>query len=107
MNVVETKGIEKVYDGVVPVRAVDNVDLVIENNEFTANFFPEQTYLLRVKGKGFGRNQIRIMMGVLIKLGRGDITLQYIKDSLKPESKEVMDYIAPASGLILNKIEFE
>ena len=46
-------------------------------------------------------------MGALIKLGRGDITLQYIIDSLKPESKEVMDYIAPASGLILNKIEFE
>ena len=80
---------------------------LIENNEFTANFFPEQTYLLRVKGKGFGRNQIRLMMGALIKLGRGDITLQYIIDSLKPESKEVMDYIAPASGLILNKIEFE
>ena len=47
------------------------------------------------------------MMGALIKLGRGDISLEYIKDSLKPESIEVMDYIAPASGLILNKIEFK
>jgi len=26
---------------------------------------------------------------------------------LKPESDYVMDYIAPASGLILNKIEFK
>jgi tRNA pseudouridine38-40 synthase len=80
---------------------------LIENKIFTANFFPKQTYLLRVKGKGFGRNQIRLMMGALIKLGRGEITLKYIENSLKPESKEVMDYIAPASGLILNKIEFE
>mgnify|MGYP000861505769 FL=1 len=52
------------------------------------------------------RNQIRLMMGALIKLGRGEISLEYIENSLKPESKEVMDYIAPASGLILNKIEF-
>ena len=46
------------------------------------------------------------MMGALIKLGRGEIDMEYIKKSLKPESKYVMDYIAPASGLILHKIEY-
>ena len=80
---------------------------LIENNLYSANFFPEKSYLLRLKGKGFMRNQIRLIMGALIKLGKGEITLQYIEDSLKPESKEVMDYIAPASGLILNEIKFE
>ena len=80
---------------------------MIENKIFKANFFPKHTYILKVIGKGFGRNQIRLMMGTLIKLGRGDVSLQYIKDSLKLESTEVMDYIAPASGLILNKIEFD
>ncbi len=80
---------------------------LIDNNEFTANFFPEKSYILKVRGKGFGRNQIRLMMGVLIKLGRGEVSLNYIEDSLKPESTEHLDYIAPASGLILNKIEFE
>ena len=80
---------------------------LIENKVFKANFFPDETYLLRVRGKGFGRNQIRLMMGALIKLGKGEITLKDIENSLKPENTEVMDYIAPASGLILNKIEFE
>ncbi|MDO6596738.1 tRNA pseudouridine(38-40) synthase TruA [Oceanihabitans sp. 2_MG-2023] len=80
---------------------------LVENTIFSANFFPEKTFMLRVKGKGFGRNQIRLMMGALIKLGRGDITLAYIKNTLLPESTEVMDYIAPASGLVLNNIEFE
>ncbi len=80
---------------------------LIKNKLFTANFFPKESYMLKVRGKGFGRNQIRLMMGVLIKLGRGEVTLDYIKESLKPESVEHMDYIAPASGLILNKIEFE
>jgi tRNA pseudouridine38-40 synthase len=46
------------------------------------------------------------MMGALIKLGRGDIDLNYIKESLNANSTYVMDYIAPASGLILHKIEF-
>ena len=80
---------------------------LIENSIFEANFFPKHTYILKVIGKGFGRNQIRLMMGALIKLGRGDISLLYIEDSLKPESAVVIDYIAPASGLILNKIEFD
>jgi tRNA pseudouridine38-40 synthase len=87
-------------------RTIDTCELT-ENALYTANFFPKKTYTLRVAGKGFGRNQIRLMMGALIKLGRGEISLDYIKNSLLPESNEVMDYIAPASGLILNKIEFE
>lgn len=86
-------------------RTIDVCELQ-ENDLYTANFFPEKTYVLRIVGKGFGRNQIRLMMGALIKLGRGEISLDYIKNSLLPESTEVMDYIAPASGLILNKIEF-
>lgn len=87
-------------------RTIDVCELV-ENTVFTANFFPEQSYLLRVRGQGFGRNQIRLMMGALIKLGRGEISLDYIRQSLTNESTEVMDYIAPASGLILNKVEFD
>ena len=79
---------------------------LIENTLYTASFFPEKSYVLKVIGKGFGRHQIRLMMGALIKLGRGEIDLEYIKNNLKPESQEVMDYIAPASGLILHKVEF-
>jgi len=79
---------------------------LLENILYTASFFPEKSYVLKVIGKGFGRHQIRLMMGALIKLGRGEIDLEYIKNSLKSENLEVMDYIAPASGLILHKIEF-
>ncbi|GAA4899189.1 tRNA pseudouridine(38-40) synthase TruA [Flaviramulus aquimarinus] len=80
---------------------------LVENTIYTANYFPEKTYILRVKGKGFMRNQIRLMMGTLIDLGKGKLTLEAIKTSLLPNSTVKMNYIAPASGLILNKIEFE
>ncbi|WP_178985288.1 tRNA pseudouridine(38-40) synthase TruA [Winogradskyella helgolandensis] len=80
---------------------------IVDNDIYTANFFPEKSYVLKVVGKGFMRNQIRLMVGCLIKLGRGDVTLDYIEDTLKMESTEVMDYIAPASGLILHSVNFE
>lgn len=80
---------------------------IIENNLYSANFFPKKTYILRVKGKGFMRNQIRLMMGTLIDLGKGKLTLQDIKASLLPGSDIKMEYIAPASGLILKNIDFQ
>ena len=80
---------------------------LVENTIYTANYFPKKTYILRVRGKGFMRNQIRLMMGTLIDLGRGKKSLEDIKNSLLPESTVKMEFIAPASGLILNNIEFD
>ncbi|WGD36155.1 tRNA pseudouridine(38-40) synthase TruA [Olleya sp. YS] len=80
---------------------------LVENTIYTANFFPKKSYILRVRGKGFMRNQIRLMMGTLIELGQGKRTLEDIEASLKSDYKYNMQYIAPASGLILNSIEFE
>ncbi|MEO8773015.1 MAG: tRNA pseudouridine(38-40) synthase TruA, partial [Xanthomarina sp.] len=88
------------------IRSVESCDL-IENNMISASFFPKESYLLKVRGEGFGYNQIRTMMGTLVKLGKNQITLDYLAESLQPESTEVMNYIAPASGLILNTVEFE
>jgi tRNA pseudouridine38-40 synthase len=88
------------------IRTLESVEIV-NNTIYTANFFPEQSYVFKVVGKGFMRNQIRLMFGALIKLGRGEISLDYLEGTLKMESKEVMDYIAPASGLILHAIDFD
>lgn len=79
---------------------------LVENTIYTANYFPERTYILRVRGKGFMRNQIRLMMGALIDLGKGKLSMETISKSLEQDSFIKMEYIAPASGLILNKIEF-
>ena len=62
--------------------------------------------MLRVIGKGYGRHQIRLMMGALIALGRGEVDLEFIEESLRPNSTIKINFIAPASGLILHKIEF-
>jgi tRNA pseudouridine38-40 synthase len=80
---------------------------LVENTIYTANYFPKNSYILRVKGKGFMRHQIRLMMGALIDLGKGKIALETIIQSLEQDCFIKLEHIAPASGLILNKIEFD
>ncbi len=79
-----------------------------ENTVYQANFFPEISYLLTVRGSGFKRNQIRLLMGVLIDLGRGKVDLEFIKKTLQPKENRIkLEHIAQASGLFLNKVIFK
>lgn len=79
---------------------------IVENDLLTANFFPEKSYFLKIRASGFKRHQIRLIMGALFQLGKGEIDMDFIEKSLEPENNVVMTNIAPASGLILNSVEF-
>ena len=80
----------------------------IENNTaFFASFFPEKSFLYRIRSRGFLRNQIRLMMGQLLCLGRGEIQLEDIRKSLMGDVSQPFKTIAPASGLMLNRIDFD
>jgi tRNA pseudouridine38-40 synthase len=80
---------------------------LVENDIYTANFFPEKSYVLKVRGKGFKRHQIRLMMGILIDLGRGDVNLEFIKSTLNAENRIKLEHIAQPSGLILNNVDLD
>ncbi len=79
-----------------------------ENDILTANFFPKTSYVLKVQGNGFLRYQIRLMMGVLVELGKHEKPLDYIIDSLKENNdRKFLRNIVPGSGLQLYHIEFK
>ncbi|MDT0646532.1 tRNA pseudouridine(38-40) synthase TruA [Zunongwangia sp. F260] len=80
---------------------------IAENDLFSASFFPKQTYVFHVHGEGFLRHQVRLMMGALIQVGKGELSVEQIQQSLTGTPDLQMDYIAPASGLILNKVGFK
>lgn len=88
------------------VRHIEKSEIVA-NTFFNADFFPEPSYAFVVQGKGFMRNQIRIMMGQLLLLGRNEIDLDYHLSSLETGFPHHLSLVAPASGLILNRVEFE
>ena len=78
-----------------------------ENHLLKASFFPEKSWVYHIHAKGFLRNQIRLIMGQLLRLGRREIHLDDIHNSLLHPDDSPLEYIAPPSGLILNKINFE
>jgi len=80
---------------------------LIENKEFTASFFPQQSYVLKIKGIGFKRNQIRLMMGMLIELGKHEKTWEEFLETLDGSKRIKLSYNAPASGLQLYKVDFQ
>ena len=80
---------------------------LVDNTEITASFFPEKSYIFHIHSAGFLRHQVRLMMGALLQVGRGELSLDDLENSLKPGVEMQMDYIVPASGLLLNKIGLE
>ena len=79
-----------------------------KNTILTANFFPKTSYVLKVQGEGFLRYQIRLMMGVLVELGKHNISLDFIINSLKEDNdRKYLRNIAPGSGLQLYDIKFD
>lgn len=86
-------------------RVIDSCE-IIENNDFTASFFPETSYVLKVRGKGFLRYQIRLMMAALFELGKGNLDVEFIKNSIAENNDQKhLKTIAPSSGLQLYDIE--
>lgn len=80
---------------------------IVPNTLLQANFFPEESYALVVKGAGFMRYQIRMMMGALFQVGKGELSLETISASLQHNSTILLTTVAPGSGLLLNKLSFE
>ncbi|GGD38660.1 tRNA pseudouridine synthase A [Muriicola marianensis] len=78
---------------------------ITENKELTANFFPDKHYVLRVRGDGFMRYQIRMMMGALVLVGSGKMEPAILQKALQEGEKVSIPYIAPSSGLFLKNME--
>ncbi len=80
---------------------------ILKNTFYQASFFPETTYAYLIRAKGFLRYQVRLIMGQLRCLGRGETTLAAIRHSLTGKDPRPLRHIAPSSGLILNDLEFK
>ena len=100
------KYVTKPSDKVVFDREIEK-SFIEENQLYKANFFPGKSFVYHVHSRGFMRNQIRLMMGQLIRLGKGEISLADIEKSLVDPDDIPLNYIAPPSGLILNRVNFE
>ena len=69
-------------------------------------FTPENAYVFKVSSPGFLRYQVRLMMGALLDVGRGDWNLTDLKESLENFEGPQTKHIVPSSGLNLHKVLF-
>lgn len=70
-----------------------------------AHILPDY-YVLRVVGEGFLKQMVRLMMGALFALGRGKITLEDLKKSLKIPQTQRLGPTAPPQGLYLMEVHY-
>lgn len=67
---------------------------------------PGREIVIRVTGRGFLYNMVRIIAGTLIEVGRGHIPPQRVKEILEARDRQQAGPTAPACGLTLVKYEF-
>ncbi len=87
------------------VRTLKRCELKLDV-EFDSHGLNISGHQLIIEGDGFLKQMIRIIMGTLIDLGRGQCSLEDIKESLQEDSTKRVGFITPPHGLYLNKIKY-
>ncbi len=63
--------------------------------------------LVRVEGSHFLWKMVRRIVGVLVEVGKGNLTVQDVRGFLDTRSEEPAKLAAPASGLFLERVYYE
>ena len=79
------------------VRTITNLDILANGNEIT----------IRITGNGFLYNMVRIIVGTLIRVGRGFYEPEKVKEILEAKDRKAAGVTAPAHGLMLVEIKYE
>ena len=79
------------------VRTITDLDILTNGNEIT----------IRITGNGFLYNMVRIIVGTLIRVGRGFYEPEKVKEILEAKDRKAAGVTAPAHGLMLMEIKYK
>lgn len=79
------------------VRTITELDILTNGDEIT----------IRITGDGFLYNMVRIIVGTLIRVGRGFYEPEKVKEILEARDRKAAGVTAPPQGLMLMKIEYK
>lgn len=79
------------------VRTVTELEILKDGEEIT----------IRISGNGFLYNMVRIIVGTLIRVGRGFYEPEKVKEILEAKDRKTAGVTAPPHGLILAEIRYE
>ena len=78
------------------VRTITALDIITDGDEIT----------IRITGNGFLYNMVRIIVGTLIRVGRGFYEPEQVKEILEAKDRKAAGVTAPAHGLMLMQIDY-
>lgn len=78
------------------IRTITALDILTNGNEIT----------IRITGNGFLYNMVRIIVGTLIRVGRGFYEPEKVKEILEAKDRKAAGVTAPAHGLMLMEINY-
>lgn len=78
------------------VRTITALDILKNGNEIT----------IRITGNGFLYNMVRIIVGTLIRVGRGFYEPEKVKEILEAKNRKAAGVTAPPHGLMLVEIRY-
>lgn len=76
------------------IREIYSIDIYGDNNEV----------IITIHGDDFWPNMVRIIVGTLIEIGRGDREVSCIKEILDSKNRDLAGETAPAQGLFLQEV---
>ena len=79
------------------VRTITELDILTNGDEIT----------IRITGNGFLYNMVRIIVGTLIRVGRGFYEPEKVKEILEAKDRKAAGVTAPANGLMLMEIRYK
>ena len=79
------------------VRKVDRIEIVREGGYLRFTFH----------GTGFLQNMVRIMVGTLLEVGCGRMSLEQVRQALEAEERQKAGPTAPAQGLCLMSVDYD
>ena len=79
------------------VRTIYSLDILPVGDEIT----------IRIQGNGFLYNMVRIIVGTLVRVGRGFYTPEQVQEILEAKNRKAAGVTAPPQGLFLVGIEYE
>ena len=68
--------------------------------------FIDQSYVIKIKGSGFLKQMVRLLVGALWEIGKGRLSLDKFEESLKIQFDSHLSPVAPAQGLYLHSVSY-
>lgn len=86
----------KPKNGKSTMRTINSIDIIEDNNIIK----------LKINGNGFLLNMVRIIVGTLIDVGKGKISINKFEEILNCKSRALAGEKAPGKGLCMKNVEY-